>query len=556
LLATTLACLCCGYWIVQGQPRTVAEGAGDRVQCVSYAPFRKVGETPFIEETMVSEARLLDDLKIIAARTGCVRTYSVQQGLDAVPRVAQSLGMKVMLGAWLGRDRVKNQIEVEKAIALANLFPDTVSALIVGNEVLLRRELPEAVLADYLKLARRETRVPVTYADVWEFWMEHRGLADHVSFVTIHILPYWEDHPLSIDVAIEHIVKTAKEMRAAFGGKDILIGETGWPSGGRSRREAVASRVNQARFFRQFSQAAAEHGLSYNFIEAFDQPWKRRLEGAMGGQWGLFNSEGKAKFPATGPVEEDPQAYRGLIGAAAGLLLFVGVAARRRVRGWHLLTAASLGVCTGAILMAQWRYMVVWNRYQTEWAATGAYALLAAAFAIMAGKAIVKRLAPGLQSAAAPLLPSEAALAATVIPPFTEVLASRRTGSPVGSTLQWLSFLRIAFLFGGAAMALLLVFDARYRGFPMPLFALPVMSLLLLLVAGFRTSAFELEEAVLATIILVCGLAIIPLERPSNLQALMFSLQLILLAGAATGFRYWRWRPMAGRVEAADHAGA
>jgi glucan 1,3-beta-glucosidase len=122
--------------------------------------------------------------------------------------------------------------------------------------------------------------------------------------------------------------------------------------------------------------------------------------------------------------------------------------------------------------------------------------------------------------------------------------------------LRWLSALRIAFLFGGAAMALLLVFDARYRGFPWPLYALPLMSLLLLLVAGFRTRVFDREEAVLASIILVCALAIIPLERLSNVQALMFSLQLIVLAGAATGFRYWRLQPAPASLEAADRAAA
>jgi exo-beta-1,3-glucanase (GH17 family) len=556
LLATCFAALAIGYWVARSQPRPVAEGPSDRVQCVSYAPFRKAGESPFIEETMVSEARLLEDLRLLSARTGCVRTYSVRQGLDAVPRVAQSLGMKVMLGVWLGRDRVKNELELERGIALANQFPDTVSALIVGNEVLLRRELPESVLAGYVDRARRQAAVPVTYADVWEFWMEHRGLADHVSFVTIHILPYWEDDPVAIDVAIAHIVTIAEEMRKAFGGKDVLIGETGWPSAGRSRRAAVASRVNQARFFRQFSLAAAQHKLRYNFIEAFDQPWKRRMEGAMGGQWGLFDSQGEAKFPATGPVKEDPHAYRGLAAAAAGLLLFVLVAARRRARGWHLLTAAAVGATSGAVLAAQWQYMVIWNRYATEWAATGACAALALAFAAISLQAIRRRLAPGLQSPAAALSPSEAAHAATAIPPFSSVLASWRAGRRIGSALQWLSLLRIAFLFGGAAMAVLLVFDARYRGFPMPLYALPLMSLLLLLAAGFRTSVFDIEEAVLATIILVGAIVFIPMERLSNLQALVFGLQLIVLAGAATGFRYWRFQARAGRLEAADQAGA
>lgn len=557
LLATCFAALAIGYWVARGQPREIGESVSDRVQCLSYAPFRKPGETPFIEETVVSEARIAEDLKLMSARTGCVRTYAGRQGLDAVPRVAQSLGMKVMLGVWLGREREKNEAELARGIELANRFPDTVTALIVGNEVLLRRELPESVLAGYIDRARGETSVPVTYADVWEFWMQHRSLADHVSFVTIHILPYWEDHPVGIDAAIGHIVTIAEQMRAVFGGKDVLIGETGWPSAGRTRHAAVASRINQARFFRQFGVAAAEHNLRYNFIEAFDQPWKRRMEGAMGGQWGLFDSEGEAKFPATGPVEEDPDAWVGLVGAGAGLLLFGLGAALRRTRGWLLAMTAAVGAVAGAVLVAQWQYMVLWNRYPTEWLATGAYTVFAVGFAVVAARAIRDRLAPGLQSPVAPLPWRAAALQASVIPPFSAVLAEWRSGARPRSCLQWLSVMRIVFLFGAAAMTVLLVFDARYRGFPVPLYALPLMSLLLLLVAGFKASVFDVEEALLATIVLVGAVVFIPMERLSNLQALTFGLQSILLAGAATGFRFWRFQSGDDRrLEAADRAGA
>jgi glucan 1,3-beta-glucosidase len=126
LLAVFFALAACGYWVARGTPRAVAEGASDRVQCMSYAPFRKPGESPFIEETIVSEARLREDLTLLSARTGCVRTYSVQQGLHAVPKVARELGMKVMLGVWLGRNRVENELELEKGIELAKQYPDTV----------------------------------------------------------------------------------------------------------------------------------------------------------------------------------------------------------------------------------------------------------------------------------------------------------------------------------------------------------------------------------------------------------------------------------------------
>ncbi len=157
-------------------------------------------------------------------------------------------------------------------------------------------------------------------------------------------------------------------------------GETGWPSEGRQREAAVASRVNQARFMREFSQAAADHHLNYNFIEGFDQPWKRGQEGAMGGNWGVFDSDGQAKFPATGPVAEDPYWYLGWLGAVVGLAAALGLSRR-----WQLTERLSqvqmlaLGAATGGLVVAQLRYGMVWNRNALEWGATvllGAASLL------------------------------------------------------------------------------------------------------------------------------------------------------------------------------------
>ena len=89
--------------------------------------------------------------------------------------------------------------------------------------------------------------MPVTYADVWEFWLRHREVAAAVDFVTIHILPYWEDFPISARDAANHVDAIRRQMVAAFPGKDILVGEFGWPSAGRMREGALPSPVNQAR---------------------------------------------------------------------------------------------------------------------------------------------------------------------------------------------------------------------------------------------------------------------------------------------------------------------
>ena len=233
LLSVLAALLVLAWWRAQGTPQPMVDAADDKLQCVSYAPFRKPGETPLDPGAMVSEARLREDLSILAARSQCVRTYSVIQGLDKVPEVAKSLGMKVLLGVWIGRERDKNDIEIQRAIQLAREYPDTIRGIVVGNEVLLRREQSAQQMSKYIDQVRSAVDVPVTYADVWEFWSENAELAGHVSFVTVHILPYWEDHPVGIHAAIDHITGTAERMRQMFNGKDVLIGETGWPSEGR-----------------------------------------------------------------------------------------------------------------------------------------------------------------------------------------------------------------------------------------------------------------------------------------------------------------------------------
>ena len=166
--------------------------------------------------------------------------------------------------------------------------------------------------------------VPVTYADVWEFWLRNRDLASAVDFVTIHILPYWEDFPIPARAAAAHVESIRERMAAAFPGKEILIGETGWPSAGRMREGALPSLVNQALVLQEVLAVASRKGYRVNVIEAFDQPWKRRLEGTVGGYWGLFDDATRqAKFEWGRPVSNHP-----LWRLAGG--------GRRRVRGADL----------------------------------------------------------------------------------------------------------------------------------------------------------------------------------------------------------------------------
>lgn len=223
----------------------------------------------FCRRYKISPAQIDADLKRLAIASDCVRTYSVGQGMDYVPEAAEKIGLKVYLGAWVGWTNADNEAEIKLAVKRANQYPDTIKALIIGNEVFLRKEQTPATMQQYLSFAKSHTKTPITYADVWEFWIKHKEMERYVDFVTVHILPYWEDNPVAIENALNHTSKVMSQLSTTFK-KPILIGETDWPSVGRQRNESTPSLINQARYVREFLQLAHDKGWQYNIIEAVD----------------------------------------------------------------------------------------------------------------------------------------------------------------------------------------------------------------------------------------------------------------------------------------------
>ncbi len=114
-------------------------------------------------------------------------------------------------------------------------------------------------------------------------------LPNAVDFITIHILPYWEDFPIPAGNAAAHVDAIRRQVVDAFPGKEVIIGEVGWPSAGRMREGALPSPANQARVIQDVLALGKRENFRVNVIEAFDQPWKRALEGTVGGHWGLLD---------------------------------------------------------------------------------------------------------------------------------------------------------------------------------------------------------------------------------------------------------------------------
>jgi len=523
--AVAIAVLC---WWFAGRPVALVDVPGGKFQCVSYAPFQG-SETPFDPDFFVPPERIEADLKALSAEVRCVRIYATDQGLDMTVPIAERLGLKVILGAWIGRDPANNAAQVSSAIAFANRYPDTVKALVVGNEVLLRGEMAPDRLADLIRRVRAETDAVVTYADVWEFWLQYPEVTQAVDLMIIHILPYWEDDPVGIDDAMDHAAEIMTRVTTAFPNKRVMIGETGWPSAGRMREAALPSRVNQTRYMREFAVLAEQNGWDYNLVEAFDQPWKRALEGTVGGNWGLYTEDREPKVTAVGPVSEMPdwplQAALSLVLGAAPVLWLVAVGGR--LEPWRWLAVAATSQIVGAAAVRHLWYAGVTSRTVAEWAAS----LGRIGLTVAAGLLFVAWLARV----------SEVDLGG----PMRRTLAwarRPRSGAPNRPTLG--GALLVVTVLWVAWTLLALVFDPRYRDFPISGFLIPAAAFALLawLKRNPPPAGEDLrEEAALALLLGVGGLVLVFKEGLENTQSLAFA-AVTWLAAAAPGLMWWRAR--------------
>lgn len=268
---------------------------------VSFAPFRR-GQSP-LTLTFATPEQIEEDVASLVGLARGMRTYTAREGLEIVPDLARKYGLELTHSAWLGADPLVNDKEVAALIEAANTHQDVIKRVIVGNEVLLRKDLPVEQLARHIRKVRAAVDQPVSYADVWAFWLKNPQLAEDVDYITIHILPYWEDEPVGVRDAAEHIVKIYRIVQQAFPGKPILIGEAGWPTRGRNRGPAAVNMESAATFVRTLAQVSKENGFDYNLVEAFDQPWKAALEGSVGARWGVMDEQRRVKYRMSGPVE-------------------------------------------------------------------------------------------------------------------------------------------------------------------------------------------------------------------------------------------------------------
>jgi exo-beta-1,3-glucanase (GH17 family)/cellulose synthase/poly-beta-1,6-N-acetylglucosamine synthase-like glycosyltransferase len=334
---------------------------------VSYAPFEGTAH-PDVDNIPNAE-KIRADLKTLAPLTRAIRLYSSTGGVELVPRIANEVGLKVTVGAWIDKNADRNEREMLSAIELAKRNGN-VNGIVVGNETIYRGEQKIEDLIKLIQRVKGSVNVPVTTGEIWNIWLEHPELASSVDFIAAHILPYWEG--FSEKQAVDQALIIYQKLRDAFPGKRIVIAEFGWPSAGYNLKKGMPGPFEQAVTLRNFVSRAEAIGMEYNIVEAIDQPWKF-FEGGVGPYWGILNAAREPKFAWSGPVVDEAYWKLATIALLVGVLMSLPILrlSEPTVMQSLMLSASANGV--GAWVATVFAY---WN---------GHYFVFGSAFALTLG---------------------------------------------------------------------------------------------------------------------------------------------------------------------------
>ena len=332
---------------------------------ISYGGYRH--NTRDIQPTM---DELKEDLKILSSfGIKILRTYNLQ--LDQAPNILKAIKelkmsdadfeMYVMLGVWIDCENAwtdnpnhekenesANAIEIQKAINLANMYPEIVKIIAVGNEAMVNWAWsyyvdPRVILnwVNHLQNLKKQKKLPenlwITSSDNFASWgggeesyhtEDLNSLIKAVDFISMHTYAFHDTHynpsfwkfnknlkndfsdleiiNKSMDNVHEYTISQYNSVKNYLDKigveKQVHIGELGWSTvsnelyGDNGTR--AADEYKQALFFKKIREWTIKEKISCFYFEAFDEPWKDSQNNPNGSEnhFGLFTVDGKAKY--------------------------------------------------------------------------------------------------------------------------------------------------------------------------------------------------------------------------------------------------------------------
>jgi len=292
----------------------------DYGNAICYSGYRQ-DQCPGIKYPSYDEIK--EDLLILAKNWQYLRLYDCTPHAETVLEVIarEELQFMVMLGVdlaaemsnphcpWgadfsdevLEANRRKNREEIEKAIVLANRYPEIVFCVSIGNEASVEwtdHMVPVDSLVAHALRMKSGIKQPVTFCENYVPWTyKLEPLAEVLDVISIHTYPAWEYR--SVHDALEYTKENYRWVVDHHPGKPVVITEAGWTtaSNGRGIEPHNASEELQAQYYEELLEwTTAEKVLTFVF-EAFDEPWKGSpdpLEPEK--HWGLFNLDRTPKL--------------------------------------------------------------------------------------------------------------------------------------------------------------------------------------------------------------------------------------------------------------------
>ena len=259
---------------------------------IGYSAYRE-GQEPG-DQLDIQQIR--ERMVILKPHTQWIRSFSCCLGNEFVPVVAKEMGLKTLVGAWLGDNLEKNELEIEGLIKLAK--QGYVDICAVGNEVLYRDDLSEEQLLEYIARVKAEVpNLPVGYVDAYYEFEDRPAVTEICDVVLANCYPFWEG--CALPYATLYMQDMYRRVKRVANGKRVIISETGWPSAGGAHYGAEAGREGALNYFLRAMEWAEKEDIEMFYFSSFDEAWKTASEageGAVGAHWGLWDQEETFKY--------------------------------------------------------------------------------------------------------------------------------------------------------------------------------------------------------------------------------------------------------------------
>jgi glucan 1,3-beta-glucosidase len=253
--------------------------------------------SPFINgqgpDSIIRVDQIRERMAVIAPYVKWIRTFSCCKGSELMPEVAHQLGLKTLVGAWLGTDNNINEQEIESVIAVGKA--GHADRIAVGNEVLLREDMDEDRLLDYIQRVKDALPgVEVGYVDAYYLFEKHPRVTQACDVILANCYPFWEG--CAREGAIAYMQSMVQRTLAVAQGKPVVISETGWPDKGSAFHGARPSREGAMAYFIDSCRWTTAANIDLFYFAAFDEAWKVGAEGDVGAYWGLWDAQAQLKY--------------------------------------------------------------------------------------------------------------------------------------------------------------------------------------------------------------------------------------------------------------------